>query len=115
MNFNLTKPCANCPFRTDKDFRLSAERAEEIADGITSRQGTFSCHKTVDYSGDSDGDEVDKTEHCAGVLIMLEKMNQPNQMMRWMERIGQYDRTKLKMDSPVFDHTLDFIASNQDN
>ena len=110
MNFNLTKPCADCPFRTDKHFPLNAERAEDIAHGLTVQQGTFACHKTIDYSGD-DPEHVKKTEHCAGALIMLEHMQQPNQMMRWMERINAYDHTKLDMEQPVFDNADDFVES----
>lgn len=48
MNFDLKKPCAKCPFRTDclKGW-LGEERAEEIATGITEEQQTFSCHETA--------------------------------------------------------------------
>lgn len=52
-------------------------------------------------------------QHCAGALILLEKMEQPNQMMRWMERIGAYDRTKLDMDAPVFGDTEEFIEAQR--
>lgn len=45
------------------------------------------------------GDE----QHCAGALILLEKLDRPSQMMRISERIGMYDRRKLDMDAPVFD------------
>lgn len=109
MNFNLTKPCANCPFRTDVHFHFSKGRARDIAEGIVDEQQTFSCHKTVDYSSDDGGADTDKTEHCAGAMIMLEHMDRPNQMMRIAERFGIYDRTKLKMDSPVFTDANEFI------
>lgn len=76
-------------------------------------QGTFACHKTTKPSEYDDHEMVttDKSEHCAGVLILLEKIEQPNQMMRIAERLGMYDRTKLEMDSPVFDDPDDFIES----
>ena len=106
MKYNLKKPCSNCPFRTDKPEQegwLGYERAEEIVDGLTRQQGTFTCHKTSGKINE---------EHCAGALIMLEKMEKPNQMMRISERIGMYDRTKLYMGSPVFDDAEDFIDSH---
>jgi len=109
MNFNLKKPCKDCPFLIGRMFPLNRERREEIAEFITTHQGTFPCHKTTEFDDDSELVNSDKTEHCAGAAIMLEKMKQPNQMMRWMERIGEYDYTKLAMDSDVFDSADEFI------
>lgn len=43
------------------------------------------------------------SQHCAGALIFLEKIEEPHQMMRICERLGMYDRTKLDMDAPVFE------------
>jgi len=107
MNFNLTKPCSNCPFRNDKPEQegwLGEDRAEEIANSITNMQQSFPCHKTTDSRKNE--------EHCAGALIMLEKMDRPNQMMRISERLGFYDRTKLRMNAPIFDDDSDFIDSH---
>ena len=105
MKFTLTQPCANCPFRTDVRPYLTKNRAKEIAHAITEQQRTFTCHKTLKL------DEEDR-QHCGGALILLEKLNQPNQMMRLEERFGCYDRRKLKMDAPVFDTTKQFIKVN---
>lgn len=103
MDFNLKKPCKDCPFTTScLSGWLGEERAEEIANSITYQQQTFPCHKTT--RGDAK-----KEEHCAGALILLEKIDRPNQMMRISERLGFYDRTKLDYESNVFDDTDDFI------
>lgn len=114
MNFDLIKPCKNCPFRNDIPSYLTSSRAEEISYAITERQETFSCHKTTKHNGNYKlvSDTKDH-QHCAGALILLEKLNMPNQMMRWMERIGKYDRRKLKMDSPVFDTVEEFIDAQE--
>lgn len=114
MNTDMTTPCPNCPFRTDIPAYLRKARAEEIIRGITEEDGTFSCHKTVDYDsvdeeGESCPQNTDQTNHCAGAMILLEKMEQPNQWMRWMERLGFYDHTKMDMDAPVFDTPEEFI------
>jgi hypothetical protein len=103
VNFKLTAPCKNCPFRTDVDFRLRPERAREICDALL-HDFSFACHKTVDYSAEDEDGYVpsEGEQHCAGALIFLEQMGRSTQLMRIAERIGSYDRTKLKMDAPVF-------------
>ena len=119
MKMTLTRPCNNCPFRTDVTPYIRHERAEEIADAITRRQGTFSCHKTIDHDDEEDdeaaGNHVPSKDeqHCAGALIMLEHMDQPNQLMRIYERLRAYDRTKLDMTSPVYTSARAFIAAHR--
>jgi hypothetical protein len=104
MNFDLRAPCANCPFRTDITFYLDTSRVVEICDAITRRQHTFACHKTTKHDDETGRCIPHKGEqHCAGALVMLERLDRPNQMMRIAERLRYYDRTKLRMDSPVFE------------
>lgn len=99
--FALKRPCGNCAFRTDRVPFLDRERAQDISDSLAA-DASFHCHKTVDYSSeDGEGEITQESKHCAGVLIVLERMDRPNQMMRIAERIGFYDRTALVMDSPV--------------
>lgn len=78
------------------------ERVDEIEAGLM--RSEFPCHKTSDHSQDEDeyvptGQEA----HCAGALILLEKIERPSQMMRISERLGLYDRSKLDMNAPVYD------------
>lgn len=111
MYFNLRRPCKHCPFRTDIPPFLTRDRAIEIAMSLTDQDGTFQCHKTIDHD-DETGDYIptsEHEEHCAGALIILEKLNQPNQLMRVAERLLFYDHTKLDMQSPVFDNFDDWI------
>lgn len=116
MDFGMTKPCPKCPFRCDIRPFLQAERAEEISEALM-RGNTFTCHQTTvaDDDDESGGSMKDgpNAQHCAGALILLEKLESPNQMMRWMERIGCYDRRKLDMESPVFDDFEEFIEAQQ--
>jgi hypothetical protein len=102
MKFTMTAPCPKCPFRYDVKPYLSPDRCEEILDSITHQQQTFACHETTAFDDDGEPVQSDSEQHCAGALILLEKIEQPNQMMRICERLGMYDRTKLKMDSPVY-------------
>jgi hypothetical protein len=98
MKYDLEKPCNLCPFRND-DKRLHV--ATETLRGMAS--GEFCCHKTGESNDETDSIEpTPNSQHCAGALIMLEKMGAPHQMMRICERLGMYDRTKLDMSAPVF-------------
>lgn len=108
MNFNLIRPCAECPFRTDVKGYLRGGRAREIANSLL-RDATFTCHKTNEYDDDGEPEETSKSEHCAGALILLEKMGMPNQMMRIAGRLRFYDPEKLDMDAPVFDCDSEFV------
>lgn len=102
MNTDLTTPCGDCPFRSDITFSLHPARTQEILRAITDQQKTFACHRTLDYSQNDSGDTTADTQHCAGAMILLERLKRPNQWMRIMERLGYYDRHALKMDAPVF-------------
>lgn len=116
MDYTLKKPCPHCPFRTDIKPFITPERAEEICDSLLYGQD-FPCHKTtVHDEDDEDGGLVANSDSkmCAGAMIMLEHMDQPTQMMRISERFGHYDRTKLEMDSPVYQDTEDMIDRHYD-
>jgi hypothetical protein len=108
VKYEMTKPCDLCPFRNDqKRLRVSAERLGEFA------AGEFPCHKTAEQNEEGDYKATGESQHCAGALIMLEKMEQPHQMMRICERIGMYDRTKLDMDAPVFGSFAEVRAADR--
>lgn len=106
--FNLKKPCKDCPFRTDNGFMLTVPRVQGICESLL-RGESFPCHKTTTH--DDDGrhcPDSGRNMHCAGAMIMLEHMGQPNQIMQVSERtgwFGGYDRNGLDMAAPVFkDH-----------
>jgi hypothetical protein len=103
--YRLVKPCAKCPFRTDiPPFLGSAARVTEIERSL--ERGAFNCHETLDYKRcDEDGApaETEHTAHCAGALILLEKLGRSSQLMRIGERLGLYDPRKLDMTAPVFE------------
>lgn len=108
MKYDLVNPCKECPFRNDIPPYLTVERVVEIWNSL--HRSEFPCHETVTY--DDDGEPIrggDKERHCAGALILKEKMGDSSQMMRICERLGMYDRSKLNMDAPVFDEIEDMI------
>lgn len=119
MNYDLTHPCGKCPFRKDIEPYLKKARVRQIRQMLVDQQGVFPCHQSVDYKKHQDdegnhhytpGDPNE--QHCAGAMILLEKIGRPNQMMRICERLGMYDHKKLKMDAPVFD-TFEEMAKAQ--
>jgi len=119
MKYDLKRPCKNCPFRTDVKPYIKAERAEEIADAISRQQQTFACHETtIECEEDSEGNcgltDGPNSQHCAGAMIILEKMQLPNQMMRIAERLGMYDSRKLDMKSPVYEDLEEWIEAHYD-
>lgn len=109
MSYDLTKPCANCPFLRMGGVRLTRGRTREIAQNMLSPNGNeFYCHQTLDYEnedvdGDCAGEPTDKTQHCAGALIFAEKNGTETQMMRICHRIGLYHPDDLQDSDKVFD------------
>lgn len=117
----MTAPCPSCPFRTDVTPFIRPQRAKEITQALLADH-SFQCHKTVDYAKAAEEDgfvhsiiaaREHNAQHCAGALIMLEKMERPNQWMRICERVGGYDRRKLDMDAPVYANADAMVRAHQ--
>ena len=108
----MVKPCAMCPFADPHQLWLNYERKVEIVAAIRADQ-PFWCHNTVDYGGDDDTPNVDKSEMCAGAVTLEEREGTLNQYGRVLERIGLYDRDKLDIDNlelvpyPTFDDWIE--------
>jgi len=108
-DYNLKRPCKNCPFRTDVPGYLTRARAQEIAESIANG-AEFPCHETTVYDEETDDmREGPKSQNCAGSLIMQEHQEAPNQIMRIAERTGHYDAEKLDMSAPVAKSAFAFI------
>lgn len=97
-----SNPCAKCPFRKDVPIYLRADRRQEIADAIFDG-GDFSCHATVSYWEDDDGECADTTDAriCAGAVKALELCGGSMQMMRIAERLGGVREGHHPADSEV--------------
>jgi hypothetical protein len=106
VRYNLTTPCDQCPFLKGSGFTWQALKGHA--------SGEFPCHKTCKLDEDESTfiPRSDKTPHCAGALIFLEKQNAPHQMMRICERLGFYDRRKLNMNAPVVGKPSDCRRKN---
>lgn len=99
MKYTLHTPCDACPFLKGSGFTWRSL--------VEHSSGEFACHKTCTLSDEGTFEPREKSPHCAGALIFLEKQEAPHQMMRICERIGLYDRTKLNMDAPVVESPSD--------
>ena len=109
MNYDLHKPCHNCPF-TSGGIKLRAARIVEISQMMLSSQGgDFPCHKTTSHDDEGDLQATRKSLHCAGALIYAEKQGTATQMMRISERLGMYDHTKLEGHDTVWDCEEDWL------
>lgn len=101
MNFDLVRPCANCPFRSDgRGVKLRAERIVEITQAIEHQ--TFECHKTARRR------KIDRS-HCAGALIYQESRGERGDLQQVAERLGLYDPSRLDMASPVWSNVSQFL------
>lgn len=109
--YDMVEPCPDCPFRDDIPAYLHPERYEELSN----EEGEFPCHKTTTWDDDKGVHiDCDKEKVCAGFLILNENSDTPNQMMRIAERLGIYDRRKLRMKSPVYEHWDAAIAASEE-
>lgn len=107
MKFNLTSPCADCPFRTDIAFYLRKSRRQGIADALLHDE-TFACHKTVRQR------KVEE-QHCGGALGVLAKSGHlfDNWRLRFAAMLGLFKPDKLKFDAPVFETMQDFVDAEE--
>lgn len=101
------KPCDTCPFRVDRPGFIRPDRGREIAQGLQAG-GSFDCHKTLDYSGDDEEGEpqrTPKTRWCTGALLFMEHAMggaHRNQMVRISQRLGMLgDLDELDRTVPV--------------
>ncbi len=92
--FALKKPCANCPFRNDKDaIELAPGRKEQIIEDLLSgTQSTFHCHKTV-YREDGRNFEDEQYKpvdvcQCPGAAAVARKFGRDTAMVQIASRLG---------------------------
>ena len=116
MQFTLKRPCPGCPFSTGpKAVRfLGRARAQQIVDSLVDQDATFSCHETNLYDDEGEARETRDSQHCAGAMILLMRLEMPNQMMRIAGRIGSFDPDSLDMESPVFANFDEFVDAQAD-
>ena len=69
MKYNMTEPCDACPFLKGGGFTWHSL--------IGHASGAFACHKTCETE-EGIFKPTEKSLHCAGALIFLEKQGKPH-------------------------------------
>lgn len=116
MDYKLTKPCDNCPFRREGGIRLTKHRIREITRMLLGNPGgMFPCHKTTvtieDDDGESDRACGPKSQHCAGALIFADNNGTHTQMMRIAGRLGMWHPDDLQDRDAVFDDVREMLKT----
>ncbi len=106
MRFDLRSPCDDCPFRTNAPMHegIIAELTSKI-DSLLDDGLVHSCHKTdprADCEAHKRAPKGSPVQHCAGALIMMEKMGRRQIAAVFAEIKGIYDPKRLNMEAPVF-------------
>lgn len=88
--FDLKRPCANCPFRTDgKSIDLSDGRLEQIKqDLLADDNSSFDCHKSVYHRDSTESKPKDQRKMCAGAAKFLMEQGRPTISMRLAFMLG---------------------------
>lgn len=114
MNFTLTAPCKDCPFRNDRpDLKgwLGDNRAIEI-DKSLGNDSSFTCHKTLSYDDEEECKiETKDSIFCGGALIYLNHQNRlyDNALIRVAAMWAIFNPDRLNMAAPVFKSRDEFI------
>ena len=110
MKFDLTAPCGECPFRSDRRPYLTVARVRQILTALFREDKTFACHKST---GIVNGKHVRRVDHqmCAGAAILVKKGGWRNAMLQIAERLGLMDSRELKMDAPVWRSAWAFLRA----
>ena len=120
MRFDLVRPCGECPFRSDREPFIEAARVREIlgdpaASGASWFPSTsFACHKTVNYRRGASGRVGAKSQHCAGVALVLVRDGVPNTAMQLAERLLSWDAGRLDQSAPAYESRAAAIAAHED-
>lgn len=106
--FDLKQPCVNCPFRKGQGplFGLSPLRLREIKAAVA-----FQCHKTVDY-GNEENLHGDRPQQCAGLMAVLAREDEPNQIMQVAMRFGTLDLSTLDPKGEAYGSWRDVIEAH---
>lgn len=107
MKFDIKRPCAECPFRTDCHPYL--RRAPQIAEQMKDDQNWFACHQTT---GAMHGKRIRKENqsHCAGLMGVLWRERRMNVAMRLALVYKMITVEQLEAEQPVFKSLDEFAA-----
>ncbi|WP_145949618.1 hypothetical protein [Paenibacillus sp. Y412MC10] len=100
--FALKEPCSQCPFRKDKEGMLNPGRLEDIIRALHNNI-PFHCHKTVNYSKDTNDERTEDALYCGGSMVYLKKCENTNVPMRLGQMLGYFHPDELRGDDLVIE------------
>jgi hypothetical protein len=105
MKYHRTKPCKNCPFRTDcRQGWLGRARSQQISDDLD--QG-FICHKTTTGP-------PSKRKQCAGAMLVLDNIGQEHIYMQLAARLLGFSMRQIAGKNLVFCNLKEFVDHHSD-
>jgi hypothetical protein len=108
-SMKLKAPCKDCPFRKDRDF-LVRRRKIDLTFDLGFQGQSFSCHKTLDYSGDRGTFIEGISNHCAGAMLYLDNIKASNSVMQIGTRLGLWSIDDLTGRELVHDSIASFTG-----
>lgn len=112
--FDLIRPCANCPFRTDHPVYLKAGTARLMVRTVLTG-GVFPCHETMIYDAQwaDDGEPQFgvNTQFCAGALIFATLAGR-GEALRFFKGFG-FDPARLDLQAPVCKSRRELMATHK--
>lgn len=111
MNFNLTRPCGNCPFRVEGAIELRPGRLAGIVRALLADdRSSFLCHKTTHR-------KRAEQSVCAGAMVYLLKAGRPSVAMRLAFRFQMLDLDALRAQAAlvVEPHSINDKGSTKDD
>ncbi|MCY1366955.1 hypothetical protein D9M69_538670 [compost metagenome] len=89
MNFNMKRPCANCPWRKEGAIQLAEGRRDGIVkDLLKDDLKTFWCHKTLEDRGNESA--------CMGALAYLDQLDHVPVTARLAYMVGDLKREDVE-------------------
>lgn len=84
---------------------------DRLADILSA--SAFQCHKTVDYDNDEEEARAgEKPQQCAGLMTILHRAGQPNQIMQVGQRFGDFKPSELDPDGAAYSSIASAIAAH---
>lgn len=112
----MKQPCNNCPFLIENGITLTAPRIEEIVNTLL-HDGSFNCHKTIDYSSDEPRITRD-SKLCFGSALFLENVAlggcRSNVIYRFGLKMGHFSVADLRKDKTVFQSLEDILDTGME-
>ena len=120
-NYDLKRPCLNCPFRTDDTAIRFASGDRALAIWASGYFHGFPCHKAAEYV-EADGDDNSRSgyylgaesQHCAGFIIM---QLQVLKGLPWpgigdSQEVADWLAARVDMSAPVFDDVNEYLRAS---